>query len=526
MQVPLSIRSSALAAFGLACLATPVLADDILVMPYTCAMSGGQPVLTRSPDHGHQIIGRREQRNFTACSPSNPGVCRHWTVHRFEMKCGNARVPWSAVVAAAGGPNQDRVFIEGGVLKLRMGPAWAMAADDPCAPGRSRLGRVNRYCADRATLSQHPLVEMPAGFAPMLALEGIFVADGPRSADPQLGFGAPTTGRATAAATGAPPPVKLAHVEPPAKPQPQVTSKVDPSPAVLVPKVMNKGEASHAAKAPTPEPAVIARAPVPPPPPPPPAMTPPPAPLPVPEAAPPLTTASLPTLSLPPASPAVPAPEPEPPKAAPAPEAPQTVPVTPVVAKLSAQAAALAGHEAPQQRAMSLFSRFNPPPIELILALAAATMILLAALLLTRSGARRAMHAANARDIGDVRFGTVSGTAPAAAPVGGPVLTAVPGPPTPRLHELPLPPTPTGMSASAPMLAGAVPITRKQALEVLGMGVAPDASQAALKRVVDGLRMTWHPDLAIDPADRLEREIRIKQINAAWDILSGRRETA
>ena len=46
----------------------------------------------------------------------------------------------------------------------------------------------------------------------------------------------------------------------------------------------------------------------------------------------------------------------------------------------------------------------------------------------------------------------------------------------------------------------------------------------ALKKIVDGLRLTWHPDNAVDELDRLEREIRLKQINAAWELITGKRE--
>jgi hypothetical protein len=56
-----------------------------------------------------------------------------------------------------------------------------------------------------------------------------------------------------------------------------------------------------------------------------------------------------------------------------------------------------------------------------------------------------------------------------------------------------------------------------EAYRVLGLN--PEAPYAAVKKVVDALRMSWHPDHARDEADRLYREQRIKQINAAWDIL-------
>ena len=69
----------------------------------------------------------------------------------------------------------------------------------------------------------------------------------------------------------------------------------------------------------------------------------------------------------------------------------------------------------------------------------------------------------------------------------------------------------------------AIPETRAEALEILGMGVTPDANDAAIKKIVDGLRLSWHPDLARDEADRQLRELRLKQINVAWEIIQGRR---
>jgi hypothetical protein len=61
------------------------------------------------------------------------------------------------------------------------------------------------------------------------------------------------------------------------------------------------------------------------------------------------------------------------------------------------------------------------------------------------------------------------------------------------------------------------PASVYEAYRVLGLNA--DAPHAAVKKVVDALRMSWHPDHARDEADRLYREQRTKQINAAWDLL-------
>lgn len=74
--------------------------------------------------------------------------------------------------------------------------------------------------------------------------------------------------------------------------------------------------------------------------------------------------------------------------------------------------------------------------------------------------------------------------------------------------------------------AGAVriPATRAEAFALLGIN--PDASDGTLKKVADGLRMSWHPDHARDDEDRMARETRIKAINAAVDLINGRRPAA
>ena len=96
-------------------------------------------------------------------------------------------------------------------------------------------------------------------------------------------------------------------------------------------------------------------------------------------------------------------------------------------------------------------------------------------------------------------------------------------------RSIPQPPTSAAQARnpSSPAHWGdQIPSTRADALQVLGMGVTPDASLAAIKKIVDGLRQTWHPDLASDPSEKGIREQRMKQINAAWEILANKRAQA
>jgi hypothetical protein len=68
-----------------------------------------------------------------------------------------------------------------------------------------------------------------------------------------------------------------------------------------------------------------------------------------------------------------------------------------------------------------------------------------------------------------------------------------------------------------------LPATMSEALDVLS--VDPKASRDTMKITVTRLRRALHPDHAIDEEDRALRERRLKQINVAWDIVSGKRRS-
>lgn len=64
---------------------------------------------------------------------------------------------------------------------------------------------------------------------------------------------------------------------------------------------------------------------------------------------------------------------------------------------------------------------------------------------------------------------------------------------------------------------GTAPETVEEAFAFLG--VNPNADDRLVKKAVDALRQNWHPDQAANESDRLLREARIRQINAAWDLI-------
>ena len=72
--------------------------------------------------------------------------------------------------------------------------------------------------------------------------------------------------------------------------------------------------------------------------------------------------------------------------------------------------------------------------------------------------------------------------------------------------------------------ATTMPATAHEAFDLLG--VTPDASPVAVKKIVDGLRLSWHPDHAKSDSDRHAREARMRQINVAWDLIQERQQAA
>jgi len=79
-------------------------------------------------------------------------------------------------------------------------------------------------------------------------------------------------------------------------------------------------------------------------------------------------------------------------------------------------------------------------------------------------------------------------------------------------------------SLSVARIERGLPRDKSEAFEALGAN--PTTSEKILKKLVDALRATWHPDLAVNDDDRRAREDRIKQINVAWDLICDHRAEA
>ncbi len=68
---------------------------------------------------------------------------------------------------------------------------------------------------------------------------------------------------------------------------------------------------------------------------------------------------------------------------------------------------------------------------------------------------------------------------------------------------------------------GRPPETLDEAHRVLN--VTKDTNKLVVKKLVDALRMSWHPDHVTDAAEKQKRTAKMQQINVAWDFIDGKR---
>jgi hypothetical protein len=497
-------------------------ASELMRMPFDCRFDGAQVRLRPSEDRTYTVIGRREREVFTTCSPAEPDRCSSWLVHRFDFDCDGDRVAWIDAAAAATRFADWDAWIEDGRFRMRMDPLWGVARARPFR-ARRRLMRQryldpdagDPYGRGEGDVYGARIVTVPPGFAPAVAIPLTFSGGAPEMAE------APDAPAPDAPAQEAPA-VADDQSAPEAEPVPDLPERAPPQepnlaatapPPVVVPapRAVTSSEAVSTEKSPAPSaPANETDA----------------------HAA-DATTAS----ETPQGHTVINGPRPVPTEAA-SPAAPATTSAQSAIAAARIETSAVAppvairpqppaAPAAPSDTTLSAVATPVPAPSESATlpsiampalsmetaAAAAATMLALAGLAVFGflRWRRRPQPAVLKRgDIGDISLGG-----------GHKGLTyeraaAVP--------EAPADASPPGREASEGTSELPVPTTYAEALEVLG--ASPDSSTAAIKKIVDGLRQSWHPDLARSETDRLHREARVRQINVAWDLVSQRRSAA
>jgi hypothetical protein len=441
-------------------------AEEQIVLPYDCNVVGGRVQVRPSGDQAYRIYGTRRQEQYRACSEQNPDWCRSFLVHRFTMACGRERADWPDVYAAISRITDGRAFYNNdGRLYYRMGPREPRDSY-PFPEPRRATG----------------LVEMPDGYAPIAGVDAIFTPLDPRVAALEDGgtAGEPRANR------------DARTLSPAAAERPTFAPAVAPK-AAEAPKVQDNGQPAGAKVV---EPSNAET---------------PPAPLPH---RPPLDEKPLETSST--SLPATDSSKPGVADGKPAASAVPTILNNPAAKEVESasktETVVAAAEVAPpppaatvegprvEGRSATGGSGISVPPLAFAILIAAATLATLLVILKKQA----AMSVA-------------------AGPLRVPVEPVLPGldprlspPPAGQalmVREEPSAPTLSKIAATVP----GMPATREEALALLGLSAG--ATEPVIRKVVEALRQSWHPDLAADDADREAREERIKAINVAADLL-------
>ncbi len=155
--------------------AGPAQAREQIVMPFDCTAGGGIVTVTPAAAKSYPIVGDREEQAVTYCGLVKPASCRSLAVHRFDISCGGTRVSWMRVVGAIQRAATARSGIENGQLRVLLPADHGRGVRHHCFERRaSRLGELKRSLVlSRECLPwggrevfNHQVV-LPAGYGPV-----------------------------------------------------------------------------------------------------------------------------------------------------------------------------------------------------------------------------------------------------------------------------------------------------------------------------------------------------------------------
>jgi hypothetical protein len=455
-------------------------AHERLVMPFDCGVERGEVHLNPSVEKSYRIVGSRDEQTVTTCAKSSSTSCRTVMVHKFAVSCGGAPVAWVDIAAAIHSADANRAWLEGGQLNLVMPvrnlpEAAAACLDRPTAGGSGLERRVvlGGDCLPWRRKSAFEHLVLPSGFAPVGELGarlmvGAVADDAALSLDDADAFAF--------------------------EPQPLLVSMTDAEMAV--------------AKA---DPAAVLE----------------------------------------------PRGQPETFETALEPDAGGDDWIT--VVHSGPEFAAAAGIALPIETrpwawllvvasagvvALLLAMRFVPPALARRstqatsralakggLSLANASIAVGALLQQTEAAARGLKGAGPLREVLESELGQVRqrlATIERSTAQGDVDADRAALQYRALVRELErcrrIVDSAVASVAGSKKGEASLPRTASEAYEVLGVNA--EVSAGVLKKIVDALRMSWHPDHARDAEDRMLREDRIRQINIAWDLISANREAA
>lgn len=171
-------------------LAGPVAADK-LVMPFSCEIADGRLVVEPSAERTYLILGPRAARPFTVCMTAGTSDCRTLMVHRFDLSCRGGRASWVEIAARLPGRLAEQAWIDKGRLNLMLVSDPGSATPESCSGAATRLARFgapshvlppqasSQGCRRQVSETRRQTVVLPAGFAPLAEYGGrLLLADG------------------------------------------------------------------------------------------------------------------------------------------------------------------------------------------------------------------------------------------------------------------------------------------------------------------------------------------------------------
>jgi hypothetical protein len=143
-------------------------------MPYTCAIEQGALVVRPGPERVFAVTGNREERLFTTCDPPFSNNCRSLTVYKFEVACGLDRVSWPRLVAAIGRTTAGDASVSKGHLVLVRDASEASGHAPSCSE-RKGNSAGNGECLPWRVRKPTERIVLPQGFAPLREVGARFV---------------------------------------------------------------------------------------------------------------------------------------------------------------------------------------------------------------------------------------------------------------------------------------------------------------------------------------------------------------
>jgi hypothetical protein len=466
-------------------------ARDRIALPFTCTIEHGRLHVEAAAQQIYAITSHRDQQSFTYCPVGEGDRCRTWMVHRFVVQCAGGRASWPEIVAAGMGRGPFRPTIEGGQLLLRLGARRGDAAERWCyegdhIPGRAKPGWTRCGPAGNGGLMnamRTHIVALPRGFAPLGLVGARVLID---TEPPRPPVAAQLTATEPVLPAASQPSLPAVTIEP-----------LEPVTPPLVPMVEAPAE-------PTPQPAILP---------------------PLPPIAMPISTAPSwkPWIEITPANAAREEP------AAVAPDRVAKLFALLLLASVSllATGALLRRRPAPlaspADRSAGLGEAEAPRAVALRakaeghISLINSSLDRLTTVAPLRNALARDLQASERR-LAVVMAGISSSRIEPAAWARARRRLERIAQDLDRLQQI-------AESAVSSMLSvrAQSELPRNKDEAYVALGVTAGVSEPILKKLVEALRISWHPDLARNDEERAAREIRIKEINVAWDLITGKR---